>query len=278
MIMTEEISQYLKKLSECERSENTIKKYQRDLYKFMRFAGGKDLSKEMVIGYKKMLSESYSALSVNSMIAPLNGIFSYLGINELKVKPLSIQQNTIRDDKRSLTKAEYERLVLSAEQKNPRLALIIQSICSTGIRISELKYITVEAAERGFTDISNKGKIRRIFLPNKLCELLKQYAKNQNKESGAVFTTRSGKAVDRSNVWHLMKSLCSEANVNSQKVYPHNLRHLFAREHYSQFHDLSRLCDILGHSNISTTRIYIADTGSEHIRQLDSLDLVLNSR
>jgi site-specific recombinase XerD len=210
------------------------------------------------------------------MLASVNGFLAFNGLSDLRVKQLKIQKSQFRDESRNITKDEYFRLVQLAEQRNHRLSLVLQTICSTGIRISELKFVTVEAVNRGFADVNNKGKSRKIFLPTKLCEALKDYISHENRISGAVFVTRSGKPLDRSNVWREMKSLCREANIDESKVFPHNFRHLFAQEHYEKFHDLSRLCDILGHSSISTTRIYTADTGAEHARQLDSMDLVVN--
>lgn len=275
MKITEElISSYIENLIENERSDNTVQKYRRDLLKFKQYIGTNEVTKEAVISYKKELIDKYSPASVNSMLASLNGLFSQYGLSNLSVKPVKIQKTSFRDDSKNITREEYLKLVKAANQSNYRLSLILQTICSTGIRISELKFITVEAVNRGFTDIHNKGKSRKILLPTKLCQILKSYTAKEKRLAGAVFVTRSGKPLDRSNIWHSMKMLCKQAGVDENKVFPHNLRHLFAQEHYGKFHDLSRLCDILGHSSISTTRIYTADTGYEHIRQLDSINLI----
>lgn len=277
MIITDQqISDYISSLKERECSENTISKYNRDLSNFRKYIETAELTKELIVLYKKQLVERYSSASVNSMLAPLNGLLDFIGMPQLKVKPIKIQRTQFRNESRNITRDEYTRLVKAAEASSPRLALIIQTICSTGIRVSELYYITADAVMRGFADIHNKGKSRRIFLPDKLRELLKKYMNKEKRLAGAVFVTRSGKPVDRSNIWHAMKSVCKKANVNAGKVFPHNLRHLFAQQHYEKFHDLSRLCDILGHSNVSTTRIYTADCGLEHIRQLNSMELILD--
>lgn len=273
-ITDEQISEYMESLREREYSDNTISKYIYDISCFKKYSENEEITKQLVIAYKKQLMLRYSSLSVNSMLSALNGFFMYFGMNDLKVKPLKIQHTQFRDENRNISREEYTRIVQAAELRSHRLSLIIQTICSTGIRVSELHYITADAVEHGYADIYNKGKSRRIFLSTQLCALLKAYLNKEKRSAGAVFVTRSGKPVDRSNIWHSMKSICSKANVDNCKVFPHNLRHLFAQEHYNKFHDLSRLCDILGHSNISTTRIYTADAGDEHIRQLNSMGLI----
>lgn len=199
-----------------------------------------------------------------------------MGWNDLIVKPLKIQKSLFRDESRELSYNEYKRLVLAAENAgNRRLSLVVQTICATGIRVSELQFITVEAVRTGRTEIANKGKRRTIFLPDKLRRILTKYMKENGIKEGAVFTTRTGKPLDRSNIWRDMKALCESAGVDSSKVFPHNLRHLFARTYYSIEKDLSRLADILGHSNINTTRIYTMESGVVHARQIERLGLTI---
>ena len=201
-----------------------------------------------------------------------------MGWEELRVKPLKIQRSPFCDEERELTRAEYARLVQAAErQENRRLSLVIQTICATGIRVSELKCITADAVRAGRTEVVNKGKRRTVFLPDQLQRLLQKYIKAQKKTVGAVFTTRTGKPLDRSNIWRDMKALCESAGVEPGKVFPHNLRHLFARTYYTLEKDLSRLADILGHSDVNTTRIYTAESGRVHARQMARMGLVLTT-
>lgn len=180
-----------------------------------------------------------------------------------------------RDPDRELTWDEYGRLIsIAYESGKTRLGLLMETICATGIRVSEVRYVTVEAALRGKTEISLKGKIRTIMLPGKLCRKLIKYAKKQKTVSGAIFLTRNGKALSRRQIWAEMKALCKAAKVAPSKVFPHNLRHLFAKVYYRVYRDIVKLADILGHSNIGTTRIYLISTGAEHAEQLDRLDLI----
>ena len=220
--------------------------------------------------------EKYAPATVNSMLTAVNGYLRFYGWSGIAVKLLRVQKALFTDESRELTRAEYVRLVQAARRRdNERLALVIQTICATGIRVSELRFITVEAVYRGRAEISNKGKRRMVFLPERLRKLLKSYAKGQKKTAGAVFTTRTGKVLDRSNIWRDMKALCESAGVAPEKVFPHSLRHLFARTFYSLERDLSRLADILGHSSIVTTRIYTAESGAVHARQMGRLGLVI---
>lgn len=210
------------------------------------------------------------------MLAALNSFLGFAGFGELAVKQLKIQKPLFLDEGRELTRAEYTRLVQAAKrQENERLALILQTICATGIRVSELKAITAEAVCSGRAEICNKGKRRTVFLPEKLRRLLKKYLHRQKKTTGPVFTTRTGRPLDRSNIWRDMKALCESAGVEPGKVFPHNLRHLFARTYYTLERDLSRLADILGHSNVNTTRIYTAESGCVHARQMERMGLVV---
>lgn len=276
VINEEYIMDYINYLREQERSKATLQKYQHDLTALIIFLNGSELTKTELINWKESLMNQYAPASVNAMIAAVNGYVKYMGWVELMVKPLKIQRSLFLEEEKELTREEYVRLVKAAQKKeNERLALVIQTICATGIRVSELKFITVEAVQCGRTEISNKGKMRIVFLPEGLRKLLRKYIRNQKKTAGAVFTTRTGKPLDRSNIWRDMKKLCESAGVSEKKVFPHNLRHLFARTFYSVEKDLSRLADILGHTNLSTTRIYTAESGVVHARQMERLKLIV---
>ena len=270
------IQKYLTYLKEQERSEATLQKYAHDLYSLLGFLKEVPLTKTALIDWKQELIEQYAPASVNTKLAAVNGYLQFRGWYELQLKPLKIQRSLFLEEEKELTRDEYVRLVKAAQMKeNERLALVIQTICATGIRVSELKFITVEAVQSGRAEISNKGKLRIVFLPEGLRKLLRKYIRNQKKTAGAVFTTRTGKPLDRSNIWRDMKKLCETAEVSEKKVFPHNLRHLFARTFYSIEKDLSRLADILGHTNLSTTRIYTAESGSVHARQMERLKLIV---
>ena len=259
-----------------ERSVATIQKYIRDVKVFMAYAQNSAITKEAVIAFKKYLQENYAVRSVNSMLASINSFFSLFGWNDLKVKSLKLQQQVFCPEEKELTKAEYTRLCRTAERKhNERLNLILQTICGTGIRVSELQFITVEAARCGEAVVSCKAKTRTVFLVKALRQKLLRYAAEQNIKSGMIFVTRTGKPINRTNIWREMKSLCQEAGVNPEKVFPHNLRHLFARVFYGIEKDIAKLADILGHSSINTTRIYIISTGTEHRRRMENMHLIL---
>ena len=258
-----------------ERSEITIEKYIRDVKAFAAYAHG-TITKETVIAYKKYLQENYAVRSVNSMLASINSLFAFLGWHDLKVKSLKLQQQVFCPEEKELTKAEYTRLCRTAERKhNERLNLILQTICGTGIRVSELQYITVEAVKNGEAVVNCKAKTRSVFIVKELKQKLLRYAAEQGIKSGMIFVTRTGKPISRTNIWREMKALCEEANVNPKKVFPHNLRHLFARVFYGIEKDIAKLADILGHSSINTTRIYIISTGTEHQKQLENMRLIL---
>ena len=270
------ITHYLLHLREAERSANTISKYAHDLHVLLSYLRGRPLTKEALIEWKKQLIATLAPESVNSMLAAANGFLQFCGWAELRIKLLKIQRSVFIDKEKELSRHEYERLVRAAKQnENERLALVLQTICATGIRVSELKFITAEAVRCGRAEINNKGKLRIVFLPGKLCRLLTDYLNRQGRTQGPVFVTRNGKPLDRSNIWRDMKSLCQSAGVDPKKVFPHNLRHLFARTFYAVDHDLSRLADILGHSNISTTRIYTAECGNIHVQQIERLHLII---
>lgn len=272
--MVADFSAYLK--SE-EKSENTIEKYLRDVRAFSVYLNGDEITKEAVIAYKsKLLSMNYAVRSINSMLASVNGLFSFLGWADFKVKSIKLQRQIYCPEEKELTKAEYMRLINTAKQKgNERLNLLIQTICGTGIRVSELQYITVEAVKCGEAVVSLKGKTRSVFIIRELQKKLLRYAAVQKITTGAIFITRSGKPMSRTNIWREMKGLCEQAGVNPQKVFPHNLRHLFARVFYGIEKDIAKLADILGHSSINTTRIYIISTGDEHRKRMEHMRLIL---
>ena len=271
-----EIEKFRSYLCEEEKSGNTIEKYIRDVTTFSEFCAG-EITKETVIAYKQSLIDGgYAVKSINSMLASINGLFGFLGWHELRVKSLKVQRQVFCPEEKELTRAEYERLCRVAEKKhNERLSLILQTICGTGIRVSELEFVTVEAVRRGEATVSLKGKTRSIFIVRALQKKLLRYISESGIVSGAVFVTRTGKPVSRTNIWREMKSLCLEAEVNPEKVFPHNLRHLFARVFYGIEKDIAKLADILGHSSIDTTRIYIISTGTEHRRRMESMRLII---
>ena len=260
-----------------EKSENTLEKYLRDVRAFAAYLGGAAVTKETVIAYKnKLLSENYAVRSVNSMLASLNSLFAFLGWTDCRVKSIKLQRQIYCSEERELTKAEYMRLVNTAKLKgNERLNLILQTICGTGIRVSELQYITVEAVKCGEAIVSLKGKTRTIFIVRELQKKLLRYAAEQGISSGTIFITRTGRPMSRTNIWREMKGLCEQAGVNPQKVFPHNLRHLFARVFYGIEKDIAKLADILGHSSINTTRIYIISTGNEHRKRMENMRLII---
>lgn len=275
-ITTKDIAGFREHLILEERSVATIQKYIRDVKAFMAYAQNSAITKETVIAYKKYLQENYAVRSANSMLASINSFFSLFGWNDLKVKSLKLQQQVYCLEEKELTKAEYTRLCKAAQRRhNERLNLILQTICGTGIRVSELQFITVEAAKCGEAVVRCKGKTRAVFIMRELRQKLLRYAAEQGIKSGMIFVTRTGKPISRTNIWREMKALCVEADVNPQKVFPHNLRHLFARVFYGIEKDIAKLADILGHSSINTTRIYIISTGIEHRRRMENMHLIL---
>ena len=277
-ILTEkQIAAFAVYLKSEEKSENTVEKYIRDVRAFAACIDETEITKETIIAYKnKLISDNYAVRSINSMLASLNGFFSFLGWNDFKVKSIKLQRQIYCPEEKELTKAEYMRLVNTAKQKgNERLNLLIQTICGTGIRVSELQYITVEAVKYGEAVVSLKCKTRSVFIVRELQKKLLRYAAEQKITSGAIFITRNGKPMSRTNIWREMKSLCERAGVNPQKVFPHNLRHLFARTFYGIEKDIAKLADILGHSSINTTRIYIITTGNEHRQRMENMRLII---
>ena len=274
VITAKMIAEFKEHLILEERSVATIQKYIRDVKAFAKYAEGA-VTRETVIAYKKRLQEHYAVRSVNSMLASLNSFFAFLGWHGLRVKALKLQQQVYCPEEKELTKAEYTRLCKAAQRRhNERLNLILQTICGTGIRVSELQFITVEAAKCGEAVVRCKGKTRAVFIVRELRQKLLRYAAEQGIKSGMIFVTRTGKPINRTNIWREMKSLCQEAGVNPEKVFPHNLRHLFARVFYGMEKDIAKLADILGHSSINTTRIYIISTGTEHRRRMENMHLI----
>ena len=274
-ITTETIKSFNDYLINEEKAAATVNKYLHDVGEFQIWLGEQELCKTAVLSYKAYLCEQYAPSSVNAALSSLNSFFNFMEWYDFRVKNLKIQKQIFASADKELTKAEYDRLLQTAKQKkNERLYLLMQTICSTGIRVSEVRYVTVEAVSRGVAEINCKGKRRQVFLPKQLCQILKRYIKGQKIKSGAVFVTKNGNPLDRSNIWSDMKKLCKAANVSEKKVFPHNLRHLFARTYYSLQKDIVRLADILGHSSVNTTRIYTMETGEIHRRQIQKLGLL----
>lgn len=272
------IKKYENYLSGEERSKATIEKYMRDIHSFYEYLPeDKTITKETVIAFKQTLGETYKPSSINSMLTAINGLLVYMGLSECKVKLQKIQKRIFQDDKNNLTKQEYQRLLNTAlDAGNKQLFMLMQTICATGIRVSEHQYVTVEALKQGSACVHNKGKIREIIFPKKLKRALLQYCKERHISSGPVFITKHGNPLDRSNIWSMMKKLCVKAGVDKEKVYPHNLRHLFALTFYAIEKDLVRLEDILGHSSIETTRIYTKTCLKKCQNILDRMGLFSN--
>jgi len=275
-ITRELLKDFEKNMLEDEKSKATTQKYLRDLHCFVNFANERAIDKTLVLEYKAELVHNYALTSANSMLAALNAFLRFAGWLYCTVKQFKIQKKAFCSEEKELSKAEYLSLVRTAENKNnERLSLLIQTICGTGIRVSEVAYITVEAVHRGEAIVSCKGKTRRVFIISALRKKLLQYTKKHGIKSGMIFVTKNGKAMNRSNIWAEMKKLCKEAGVSPNKVFPHNLRHLFARTFYGIEKDIAKLADILGHSNINTTRIYIISTGAEHRRKMENMRLII---
>ncbi len=277
VLLDENIVSFKENLKLEEKSKATIEKYFRDVMAFKSFLNDNVVSKEKVILYKeKLTSEGYAIRSINSVIAALNCFFNFMNWYDVKIKALKLQRQIYCSEEKELTKAEYMRLVNTAKkQGNDRLYLVLQTICGTGIRVSELEYITVESVKKGETNVSLKGKTRTIFIVRELRNKLLKYCKEKGIKTGAVFVTRTGNPISRTNIWKEMKKLCDVADVNPNKVFPHNLRHLFARVFYNIEKDIAKLADVLGHSSINTTRIYIITTGSEHRRRMEKMNLIM---
>lgn len=275
-ITVELINQFKNYLVNEEKSQATLEKYIRDVTAFMMWLNGRNIDKTVVIEYKQTIIESYAPASANSMLSSINSFFTYMEWYDCKVKTFKIQKQIFANQDKELTKNEYEKLLRAAQnKKNEKLYLLMQTICGTGIRVSELRHISIEAVSKGQAIINSKGKMRVVILPNKLCTALIKYAKRQGIVSGSIFISKNGKPLDRSNIWKMMKNLCESAGVSKDKVFPHNFRHLFARTYYSLEKDVVRLADILGHSSVNTTRIYTMESSTVHRKQLQRLGLLL---
>ncbi len=269
------ISDFKTYLMDEEKSIATIDKYIRDITAFTVWLDERGTDKKAVLEYKAVLIQKYAPSSVNSMLSSLNSFFAFNEWLDCRVKTIKVQKQIFSSEKKELMKSEYQKLMKVAQQKqNMKLFLLMQTICATGIRVSELKFITTEAVRMGEAVINCKGKMRMVLLPKQLCKMLKKYIKEQNIKDGCVFVSKYGRPLDRSNIWRLMKALCDCARVSKEKVFPHNLRHLFARTYYSLEKDIVRLADILGHSSINTTRIYTIESGDVHRRQIQQLGLL----
>lgn len=274
-ITEESLREFRAYLESEERSAGTVEKYVRDVRSLERWLSGAAAEKERIAQWRDALLKDHKPGTVNSMLASVNAYLRFVGAEEQRVKTLRVQRRMFRAPERELTRAEYERLVRTAQAKGKaRLALMLETICGTGIRVSELRYITVEAARAGRAEISLKGKIRTILLPGKLCRKLKKYAEKQKTVSGEIFLTRNGRPLNRKQIWAEMKALCASAGVEASKVFPHNLRHLFACTYYRSCKDVVQLADILGHSSIETTRVYLISSGSEHKKRMERLRLI----
>ena len=275
-IRAEQIAAFVKALRDEDRSSGTIEKYSRDVRAFAAWLGERPVTRETTAAWRDaLLREGYAPATINSMLAAVNHFFRFMGWEDCRVKALRLQRRMFRPAEQELNREEYGRLVAAArEQGRERLGLLLETICATGIRVSEVAYITVEAAEKGRTDVSLKGKIRTILLPNQLCRKLLKYARRKKIVSGEIFLTRNGTGLSRKQIWAEMKKLCQAAGVAPEKVFPHNLRHLFARSFYRACRDVVKLADVLGHSSVETTRIYLLTTGEEHAREMERLRLI----
>ena len=276
IMISEQLASFRAYLQDEERSEATVEKYLCEVTQFAAWLNDTEVTKSAVAEWKEhLLTSGYEPSTVNGKLTALDLFFDFMGWPDCKVKHLKLQRRLFRDDSRELTKAEYERLIATAEEMGKeRLSLLMEAICGTGIRVSEVQYLTIEAAQQGKVEIYLKGKVRTILIPGKLCKKLLKYAKKHKIASGEIFLTRGGKSLSRKQIWAEMKALCKKAGVAPSKVFPHNLRHLFARTFYRVCRDVAKLADVLGHSSIETTRIYLISTGAEHAKTMDMLRLV----
>ena len=274
-ITEETLAAFARQLGEEERSPATLEKYLREVRQFAAFLGGREVTRELAAAWREELSARQSPATVHGKLTALDRLLAFLGWEDCRVKHLRVQRQLFRDSARELSREEYARLVETARRLGRgRLSLLMETICATGIRVSEVRYITAEAVREGRTEIALKGKIRTILLPGKLCRKLEKYARQKKITSGELFLTRSGRPMSRKQIWAEMKGVCRAAGVAPSKVFPHNLRHLFARCFYRVSRDVAKLADVLGHSSIETTRIYLISTGAEHARTLDQLRLI----
>lgn len=276
-IREEDICRFSRHLHDLEYAPGSIEKYLRDLTAFQHWLAGRTVTQREIAAWKEYLhSLGCRSETVNTKLSALNRFFAFQGWSGLRARYYRIQRRFFRSTEREMTREDYGRLLSTAEgMGKTRLALLMETICATGIRVSEVKYITLEALQAGRAEISLKGKVRTILIPGKLCRKLERYAKKQNIATGEIFLTRRGKGLSRRQIWAEMKALCARAGVAASKVFPHNLRHLFARTFYRASRDVAQLADVLGHSSIETTRIYLLSTGANHTRQLERLGLIL---
>ncbi|MCQ4672674.1 tyrosine-type recombinase/integrase [Lactonifactor longoviformis] len=272
-ITNHELSVYEKCLRQEEKSQATLEKYMRDIRHFLAYLEDRTVSKEETIAYKEYLAQNYAPVSVNSMLVAVNGFLRFVGLQKCCVRLMKIQRQIFCREDKELTRQEYKRLVQAAA--GTQTSYVLQTICGTGIRVSELQYITAEAVYQGKAVVNCKNKTRIIFIPGPLQKLLKEYLKKTGLQSGPVFLGKNKKPLDRSYIWRKMKELCKTAEVAPEKVFPHNLRHLFARVFYSIEKDIVRLADLLGHSSINTTRIYTMETGDQHISRMEQVQKIL---
>ena len=277
MRITEQtLDEFKEHLIKSEKSQATVDKYIHDAAVFKKWLNAREADKNIVLEYKEHLKSVYAPVSVNAAISALNSLFRFAECQDLMLKTVKIQKKLFSDSDKEMKLKEYKSLLNAAKKSGkPRIRLIIQTMFVTGIRISELKYITVEAIESGTAVIDCKGKVREVFIPKDMCNILKKYVRDNVISSGSVFVTRTGNPIDRSNISKAMKKIAELARVAKEKVFPHNLRHLFARVYYSTYKDIVRLADILGHSSVNTTRIYTMESGSVHRRQMERLGLAL---
>lgn len=275
--MQRKIFEYREYLTESEKSPKTIEKYIRDIISFLHFSGTQEITKELTVEYKqKLIVSGYAPASINSMLSALNSYLEFIGMSDCRVKRIHTQRRVYSSEDCELTKEEYFRLLKAARNK-PLIYHVIQTICGTGIRVSELKYFTVEGVKKGEINVRCKNKNRTVIIPTTLRKMLMKYAEANGIECGMIFVSKNGKPIDRSVIWARMKELGEKAGVPASKVYPHNLRKLFAREFYGENHDIAKLADVLGHGSIETTRIYIMTTSAEHRRYVEQLGLVVDS-
>lgn len=275
-IREEDICRFSRHLHDLEYAPGSIEKYLRDLTAFQHWLAGRTVTQREIAAWKEYLhSLGCRSETVNTKLSALNRFFAFQGWSGLRARYYRTQRRFFRSTEREMTREDYGRLLSTAEgMGKTRLALLMETICATGIRVSEVKYITLEALRAGRAEISLKGKVRTILIPGKLCRKLERYAKKQNIATGEIFLTRRGKGLSRRQIWAEMKALCARAGVAASKVFPHNLRHLFARTFYRASRDVAQLADVLGHSSIETTRIYLLSTGANHTRQLERLGLI----
>lgn len=276
IVSNQKIEQFRMYLMENEKSDATVRKYVREIKELQQYLTGEPIAKGKVIEYRKILQEKHRATTVNGKLSAINSYLQYAGLPDCAVKLLKIQRNAFINEEKELTQEEYRKLLeAAASQKKDRLYHLILTICSTGIRVSDVRFITVTSLEKGKAQINMKGKNRMIILPKKLIQKLKKYVQERKIVSGSIFCTRSGKPMDRSNICHEMKKLSEQIGVRREKVHPHSLRHLFARQFYEVHKNIAHLADVLGHSSIETTRIYVAVSAREHERTMETMNLII---